>query len=51
MLIVCLIVSLIMGRNMIDFKIMLIWLDDIRVVGGDDCLEYVMLGILKGNGI
>lgn len=36
---------------MIDFKIMLIWFDDIRVDGGGDCLEYVMLGILKGNGI
>lgn len=51
MLIVCLTASLTMGRNTTDFKTMLTWLDEIRVAGGDDCPEYAMSGILKGNGI
>lgn len=51
MLFVCLTASLTMGRITTDFKTMLTWLDDIRVDGGDDCPEYAMSGILKGNGI
>lgn len=39
-----------MGKNTTDFQTMLKWLDDIRVGGGDDCPEYAMSGILKGNG-
>lgn len=28
---------------------MLIWFDEIIVRGGDGCVEYVMMGILKGK--
>lgn len=34
-----------------DFQIMLTWLDEITVSGGDGCTEYAMTGILKGKFI
>lgn len=32
-----------------DFQIMLKWLDEIIVSGGDGCAKYAMTGILKGK--
>lgn len=35
-------------KSTTDFQIMLTWLDEITVSGGDGCAEYAMTGILKG---
>lgn len=35
-------------KSTTDFQIMLTWLDEITVRGGDGCAEYAMTGILKG---
>lgn len=36
-------------KSTTDFQIMLTWLDEITLSGGDGCAEYAMTGILKGK--